>query len=170
MGKGAPRATPALPLHPALRRPGPRSCSLEMLLGSPAEEPQKSRRGCHGSPTRLAYPACLAANRNQVLGTEVVPNTSDLREPLIHLFFPGTPAEHRGALQIPPTPCRAAPSSSYSGGELGVERPGRPFVPPLPLPLLRGPGWRPGGRAGPPPPLRCQARCRSRTWRRRCRC
>lgn len=105
MGKGALRATPALPLHPALRQPGPRSCSLEMLLGSPAEEPQKSRRGCHGSPTRLAYPACLAANRNQVLGTEVVPNTSDLREPLIHLcgtLFSGHPCRAPGGFADPP--------------------------------------------------------------------
>lgn len=51
-----------------------------------------------------------------------------------------------------------------------TEKPGRFPSLPLPLLLLRGPYWQTGGKGEPLPPLQCQGRRRSQTWRRRCRC
>lgn len=103
-GEGAPASTLLSPLHPALRRRrrGPRSCSLETPLVSPAKERQKSRCRCH----RPSYPARLAANPNQVLRTEGVPHgRSHLREPLSQrhgTLSSGAPVPSTAGLCQPP--------------------------------------------------------------------
>lgn len=51
-----------------------------------------------------------------------------------------------------------------------TEQQGRPHAPPSPLLPRSGPCWQPAGKGASLPPLQCQGRRRSRTWRRRCRC
>ena len=85
--------------------------------------------------------------------------------------FRGSPPEHWGALPISLAgPGLSSLGLEYRAEQSRAERRGRSHAPLLPLLLPRGSCWQPGGRGEPPPPLPCQGRCRSRTWRRRCRC
>lgn len=160
----APTAPPsALPLRPAPRRRGRRSCCPEMLPASPATEQQRSRH----RQTQLAGSATRA------LGTEVAPKRRVRGEGCLiqqpHLVCQALLPSPVGTWQLSPrqTVRRAALATCAESRQQG---PSPTPAPPSPLLLLRGPCWRPGAKGAPLPLLRCRGRCKSRTWRRPCRC
>lgn len=154
-----PQPVPTVPLT-GRERCCPRRCYLCILPFSEADGVAVWRRCRHhlqkSNKNESANPLAPRPARLAVPRTEVAPNRRvRSAESLLRYRAPG----------FPWSSCQA-PWGHVCTAQSGKDQP----APPLPLLLLKGPRWRPGGKGEPRPPLQCRGRCRSRTWRRPCRC